>query len=1034
MSGTELDVTLTPELQSELDQTGVYMYEVDFDSASTAAVSGVVTLVNNGTIENNGSFAIPLTTAEDTTFSGGKVYFVVESLPAGDPSSLASEITEQSFINSTNAATDDFGYDSFEVTLTGGTSDAGNLTSVNGFALPMGASVAYDDNTSASVGYAVSGGAIASDISTISNGAGTATFAEGPLAGDFRMSTSPTEANAANPGTVSSTGAFPETAWLPYIQALENNAVASDIVITGQFNGAPDATGVWHNGGYYAYQLQWDATDQSFWLVPLASSQIQGDIQLSPDAIAENIYSQTGTVSVYANQSDAEPFTTTLVGANNQWGAVLAQFLTGFTGGFYGQEGTSPNSQITTPIDLNQNFNWDPDYAFGNDGTSTLGLPEGTQTSDPYSQIFYDDSNSYGSPYSDALMSQYTSGGPLLSMSQPDGTGDVSNIDLTIYADGETPAGYTQPSIANYVAPGGSDTYAVPTEQVGGNNIALNFFSAVANNQGISLNPGATITLSILTSDAGGTPVWSTITFDGSTTSGGLFQSWTITQSGGGYTATANGSTNSTGYMVISGLPTAASGVSWYQLTVEAADGSDAKAYNLYLTTGDNGQILNPAYTDQTGALAIDGLAEIATPATTDQYINTFTVDFPKGATVTYNPALVVENTGSISNFGASGFAATPTAPVVGIANNGTFTALSGQVNEDSNTITTTTEDELSFAWTGYNPNAGTVTVDNAGTTTITGYGWTGTAPVSGTIDQGGSITGWVNGFTNKTNPDDYAVVTIENSLGQSGTMSVQADADGDWSTGLVDLGNGTYTITMQDEAVISPGTMAPVTNVSDPLVLTVDVAGNANADNVIRVRCFHSGTRIATATGEALIEDLRCGDRIRTIDGQEEPILWIGQRTVDCTRHPRPEQVWPVRIAADAFGAGLPARDLFLSPDHAVFAEGVLVPVKHLINGVSIAQLPVDTVSYFHIELDRHAVLLAEALPAETYLDTGDRNAFGNGDGPTLLHPAWGGEARDVTLVMDALGYAPLHVEGPVVSRLRAQLAGSGGPSQRAA
>jgi hypothetical protein len=34
---------------------------------------------------------------------------------------------------------------------------------------------------------------------------------------------------------------------------------------------------------------------------------------------------------------------------------------------------------------------------------------------------------------------------------------------------------------------------------------------------------------------------------------------------------------------------------------------------------------------------------------------------------------------------------------------------------------------------------------------------------------------------------------------------------------------------------------------------------------------------------------------------------------------------VLPVRIGSHAFGRGLPVRDLFLSPDHAVFAEGAL-------------------------------------------------------------------------------------------------------------
>jgi hypothetical protein len=83
------------------------------------------------------------------------------------------------------------------------------------------------------------------------------------------------------------------------------------------------------------------------------------------------------------------------------------------------------------------------------------------------------------------------------------------------------------------------------------------------------------------------------------------------------------------------------------------------------------------------------------------------------------------------------------------------------------------------------------------------------------------------------------------------------------------------------------------------------------------------------------------------------------------------------VRVRAGAFGVGVPNRDLLLSPDHAVYFEGCLIPVRHLINGRTIAQEKVDRVSYYHVELTRHAVLLAEGLACESYLDTGNRGAF---------------------------------------------------------
>ncbi len=116
-----------------------------------------------------------------------------------------------------------------------------------------------------------------------------------------------------------------------------------------------------------------------------------------------------------------------------------------------------------------------------------------------------------------------------------------------------------------------------------------------------------------------------------------------------------------------------------------------------------------------------------------------------------------------------------------------------------------------------------------------------------------------------------------------------------------------------------------PVPNTGDPIVS----AGSANAtieNNLIA--CFAEGTRIATSRGATRVEELRVGDAVRTIvrDGCQ-PAIWIGRRRIDCRRHPDPSKVRPVRIAAGAFGPGVPSSELLLSPDHAIFADGVLIP-----------------------------------------------------------------------------------------------------------
>jgi collagen type I/II/III/V/XI/XXIV/XXVII alpha len=194
-------------------------------------------------------------------------------------------------------------------------------------------------------------------------------------------------------------------------------------------------------------------------------------------------------------------------------------------------------------------------------------------------------------------------------------------------------------------------------------------------------------------------------------------------------------------------------------------------------------------------------------------------------------------------------------------------------------------------------------------------------------------------------------------------------------------------------------------------------------ADQTIQAPCFAQNTHILTSSGEVLVQDLRVGDILMTGNGgAPQAIRWIGSRSVDCHRHPEPQKVLPIRVAAHAFGDGCPHRDLFLSPDHAVLAEGVLIPIKHLVNGTTVHSVAARSLTYYHVELERHDAILAEGLACESYLDTGDRSAF-EGGSATALHPRWGSEARDVTLIMDVMGCAPLRVEGREVEMTRAKL-----------
>ena len=189
-------------------------------------------------------------------------------------------------------------------------------------------------------------------------------------------------------------------------------------------------------------------------------------------------------------------------------------------------------------------------------------------------------------------------------------------------------------------------------------------------------------------------------------------------------------------------------------------------------------------------------------------------------------------------------------------------------------------------------------------------------------------------------------------------------------------------------------------------------------------VPCFAAGTRIATPHGAVVVEQLREGDEVLTVSGGRQSIQWIGHRRVDCRSHPDRKRVLPIQIMPHVFGEGRPKRPLLLSPDHAVFVEDVLIPIKFLLTDTTIEQIDVDNISYYHIELPRHGVVLAEGMPAETYLETGGRSAFENAGGATQLHPDFEPDPARVGMVWNSFGYAPLLGENGELERVRAKLA----------
>ena len=178
------------------------------------------------------------------------------------------------------------------------------------------------------------------------------------------------------------------------------------------------------------------------------------------------------------------------------------------------------------------------------------------------------------------------------------------------------------------------------------------------------------------------------------------------------------------------------------------------------------------------------------------------------------------------------------------------------------------------------------------------------------------------------------------------------------------------------------------------------DLGGNAGSaydtgsiyeltDSGYQIACYCSGTLIVTDCGEVPVEALAIGDTTTTASGQHRPIKWIGRRSYAGRFLAANPNVQPIRFRVGSLGGGLPRRDLLVSPEHAMFLDGLLIPAGCLVNGSTITQeRGLERVDYYHVELDSHDVLLAEGAPSESYLDDDSRGVFHNAHEFAVLYP----------------------------------------------
>ena len=250
-----------------------------------------------------------------------------------------------------------------------------------------------------------------------------------------------------------------------------------------------------------------------------------------------------------------------------------------------------------------------------------------------------------------------------------------------------------------------------------------------------------------------------------------------------------------------------------------------------------------------------------------------------------------------------------------------------------------------------------------------------------------------------------------DTSIGGAGNDSIDGGMGND--TVIWRIGNGNDTVSLgigRNTLDLEGWAGGPVTSGAFSGAWSVAIASNtatftrANNGGAVTVNdwttgsnsvvCILPGTRITTPDGHRPIETLTPGDIVTTPDGPR-PIRWVGRSRYSMVFLRGKPMCLPIRIHAGALGEGLPLRDLWVSPWHALLFGQTLVRAFDLINGHNVTQdYQGQIASFYNVELDSPDIIFAEGAPVETYANHNNRAMFHNLDEYLALYgslePSW--------------------------------------------
>jgi hypothetical protein len=311
----------------------------------------------------------------------------------------------------------------------------------------------------------------------------------------------------------------------------------------------------------------------------------------------------------------------------------------------------------------------------------------------------------------------------------------------------------------------------------------------------------------------------------------------------------------------------------------------------------------------------------------------------------------------------------------------------------------------------------------------------------TGAVDQAGAATSFTI--------DNGATLSFDKAVGTTGLNGIAPDITFATDDGTLDLSqesantyHGALTDFLAGDKIVVAGGNDTVTRIGNDVIEVehgntveaiislgpntpgLEVTTNGVTTTITAI-CFTAGTMIRTPSGEVPVETLQRGDLVCTHEGAAAPVAWLGRQTIS-TVFADPMRVWPVRIRAGAISAHVPSRDLVLSPGHAILIDGALVLASALVNGTSIVREPSvpETFTYYHVELDEHALILAENTPAETFIDHVERLAFDNWDEHQALYPV----GRDIAELPYPVAKSHRQIPAAIRQKLAARAALSSG------